>query len=193
MDHACDRPPVDHQRGRNGPARIARDEGAGAVDRIDDDEHAACETLGVVGRLLRQPSRFGKRLAEPPLETARWRRDRPRSRESRRPSFRFAPRSPPRAERTRARAAPASRAASARQSRAARALLSASTFNAMSGARASFGVVALAARAPLRNREGAMGALWARYGPGGKSASAIEAHSSSSEALQTGLPARRYQ
>ena len=69
MDDAGDRPPVDNQRGRHRPVRIADHESAGAVDRVDDDETAADEALEIVDGLLREPARLGQGLPQAALQS----------------------------------------------------------------------------------------------------------------------------
>ena len=132
MNDARDRTAIDDERRRNRPARIARDEGARAVDRINDEEHAAGKAPGVVGRLLGQPARLGERLAEPSPEQRIGGEIGLVTGEP--PTFvSICAEVAPPGRKTQA-PAPASRAASARRSRAARALISAPTFKAMSGA-----------------------------------------------------------
>ena len=54
-----DRAAVFHQRGRDRPIRMAADEAARAVDRIDHPDAARPEAGAVVGRLLGQPAVVG--------------------------------------------------------------------------------------------------------------------------------------
>ena len=68
MHDACDRAAIDDERRRDRPARIARNEGARAVDGINDKERASLETLSIIRRFLRQPSRLRKRLTEALLQ-----------------------------------------------------------------------------------------------------------------------------
>jgi hypothetical protein len=53
---------LDHGE-RMGPGRLAADEGAGAVDRIDDEDARGGALRGVVGRLLGQPAVVGASMS----------------------------------------------------------------------------------------------------------------------------------
>ena len=68
MNDACERAAVDDERGRNRPAGVARNEGASAVDRINDEQGASLEALSIVGRFFRQPPRLRKRLQQASLQ-----------------------------------------------------------------------------------------------------------------------------
>ena len=64
MDDAGDRAAADDQRNRHRPARIASEEGARAVDRIDDDDAGAGKALQIVFRFFGQPAGAGEIRAE---------------------------------------------------------------------------------------------------------------------------------
>ena len=68
VDDARDRAPIDDERGRDRPARIADHKRASAVDRVDDDEAAAGEAFEIVDGLLREPTRLGQGVAQAALE-----------------------------------------------------------------------------------------------------------------------------
>ena len=58
---ADDRPRVLDDRERDTPFAAAGQEGAGAIDRIDDEGAEHAEAIGIVGRLLREPAIDGAR------------------------------------------------------------------------------------------------------------------------------------
>ena len=65
VNDAGDGPAGDDKGDRNGPARIAREERARAVDRINDQNACAGEARRIVFGLLRQPAGACEGRAEP--------------------------------------------------------------------------------------------------------------------------------